>query len=760
MIHRSFATEQAVVKPRKKRRFKLLLGTVGVGIGGLSMMVNRSHREKDARESKLRTAEEVPVPGRQAAIDRLKQSTAPGQAFDVLVVGGGATGAGVALDAALRGLNVACVEQEDFASGTSSKSTKLLWAGSRYLVKGMVKLFSPSSLADPSGAWAEFMGTFKMVMGCFRERTYMLQMNPHITSWIPIAVPMDKWILWPPPFDFVPAAVGPATGLFVIFFKMYDALGLWSAPSSYVMSPSRAQQEFPQLHAKQLKYVTVFYEGVHNDARTNLAIALTASMKGACVSNYTQVKAIIFDEQGKACGVRVADVSGNGNQEEFEVRAKQIVYCGGPFTDGLRQLSEGEKTPSVVNGSGGTHIILPAYYCPRHIGMVDMATSRGSFLFYMPWEGYTLVGTTDVKAKPDLHHEVPEDDIQYLLSEAERYLSPKLQVRRRDVMSAWYGIRPLCVDPHAADQSSVSRDHIVSHHPTNGITFVSGGKWTTWREMAEDCLDQVIAKDEVLSTKAGPCQTLEVPLLGTGGTRDFPDGWHENLGIAISQQYDVPQDVANYLARTYGTRSGEVLRYARGVKESRSGLYKHYPRLYEGAAATTGYPYLEAEVLYAVDHEYAISPADILARRTRLAFVNSTAARLSLPRVVQLMGDHLGWDAARRRFELQRAEDALSRDFAGPVPTSGATVRRACAADVKDVFDSLDEEKQGQLSQESISKAAVKLGFPLAQQQLQQAMKDMDRDGDGFVNFPEFLSWWNSEKGSLLAGIGSKAKGA
>merc|ERR1712224_703914 len=323
-----------------------------------------------------------------------------------------------------------------------------------------------------------------------------------------------------------------------------------------------------------------------------------------------------------------------------------------------------------MGGSGGTHIVLPPYYCPRHIGMVDMMTSRGSFLFFLPWEGYTLVGTTDVKTKPDLHHEVPEDEIQFLINECEKYLNPNLHVRRRDVMSAWYGIRPLCGDPNAKDQSSASRDHVISHHPSNGITFVSGGKWTTWREMAEDCEDQVLSHSPELCQKAGRSRSLKTPLIGTGRSADFPEGWHENIAVRLTQKYGLAYDVSQHLARNYGTHAQDVLECVKEneVKDSRSGLYKHYARLYEGAAATTGYPYLQAEVRYAVMREYACKPADVLGRRTRLAFLNSTAARLALPKVVQIMGECLGWDEARQQQELMEAEATLARDFGGPVP--------------------------------------------------------------------------------------------
>merc|ERR1712232_802147 len=251
--------------------------------------------------------------------------------------------------------------------------------------------------------------------------------------------------------------------------------------------------------------------------------------------------------------------------------------------------------------------------------------------------------------------------------------------------------------------------------------------------------------------KAWPSRSLRTPLIGAGQTETFPEGYHENLSVQLSQQYDLAFDVAEHLAHTYGTRATDVLGYvdAAAVKESRSGLFKHYPRMYEGAAATTGYPYLEAEVRYAIEHEYAIAPCDILAWRTRLAFLNSTAARLTLPKVVDIMADCLGWDEARQASELEKAEQLLARDFAGPVPNKeGALIRAACTADVKDIFDKIDIRRRGTLSKDGIRAASKELGFPLGPGQLAAAMREMDADGTGEINFPKFLMWWNSCKES------------
>lgn len=180
------------------------------------------------------------IPSRTAIVNRLKS----GRHFDLLIIGGGATGAGAALDAAQRGLKVACVEREDFGSGTSSRSTKLIWAGSRYLVMALINLFHTDLrlLRKPKETITTFMEDFRMVMNCHRERTFLLEQQHHLTNWIPIAVPIEKWLIWPPPFGYVPASLGPL-GLFPLFFKFYDFLGNFSSPPSHIMTTSRAARK-------------------------------------------------------------------------------------------------------------------------------------------------------------------------------------------------------------------------------------------------------------------------------------------------------------------------------------------------------------------------------------------------------------------------------------------------------------------------------------------------------------------------------------
>ena len=207
------------------------------------------------------------------------------------------------------------------------------------------------------------------------------------------------------------------------------------------MTSSRAKRKFPQLAVNEIIYCPIFYEGQHDDARTNLAIAQTAAVEGATIANYCEVVELIREKdesrndqsKKKVIGVMIKDII---NHQIFPVYSKTILFCGGPFTDELRKL-ENPESKDIVNGAGGIHIVLPSYYAPNGIGLVDMSTSDGRFLFFLPWEKHVLVGTTDHRAKASMRPEADEAEIQWVLTEAKKYLSPELAVRRQDVLSAW-----------------------------------------------------------------------------------------------------------------------------------------------------------------------------------------------------------------------------------------------------------------------------------------------------------------------------------
>jgi len=607
-----------------------MLMVTGGALTGWRMYEAR--RKRIHRSLLLHSTVESPLPNRSQMLFDLTT-----REVDVLIIGGGATGCGAALDATTRGLSVACIEQEDFGSGTSSKSTKLLWGGSRYLVQATVELLSPQFFHHPLKALEDFASSFKMVLACLHERNWLAEQQQHLVQWVSLAVPYDRWFLWPnPPFGFYPAIIGPAVGMFPFFFKLYDALGNFACPSSSLMSSATGKDCFPQVDAANgVKYFSIFYEAQHNDARTNIALALTAAMRGATMANYVKAESLQFDKVGKAIGVNCRDAL---TGEEYSIKAKNILCAGGPFTDSLRQLSGDEK---IVTGAGGTHIVLSGQFCPPTMGYCNMQTSDGRFLFYLPWLGHTLVGTTDCETRSqELHTRPSEADITYLFGEMKKYLAPSIELKRSDVCSAWYGIRPL-VDPG----EGTSRDHYIEQNAVSRVWTIAGGKWTTYREMGEDVLDRICA-DNGWNLSS---HSQDVLLIGEGPVPECSTGWHKNFGIELSQKYGLPDDCAEHLSRAYGTRAIELL------DENNKDITRLHSQ----------FPILEAEVRYAVKREFAQTAADIVCRRTRLAFLNVKACEEVLPRVCFIMGDVLGWDATRVMSEIESTTARLQEEFLG-----------------------------------------------------------------------------------------------
>ena len=329
-----------------------------------------------------------------------------------------------------------------------------------------------------------------------------MEKQHHLCQWLPIAIPFDRWHVSPPPFHHALYGFFPVLAPFVL--KFYDALSWFQCPPSFILTKSRIPEVFPQLDASKFKYCAVFYEAKHNDARTNLAIAMTAAQKEADIVNYVEMIETITEEgSDKVVGVVALDrMTGT----RFEILANKIVVCGGPFTDDLRQMETKDKIMEkrAVCGAHGTHIVLPGYYCPPNMGLLDFNTSDRRFLFLLPWEGHTLVGTTDAETLP----RPPEQEVDWILKESS--ISMKIDYRRQDVTSAWRDWRPLAVDPHAPAGAPVSRDHVISENPSTGIIFIAGGKWTTWREMAEEVVDRALGKER-------PCTTLDITLFGGEG---------------------------------------------------------------------------------------------------------------------------------------------------------------------------------------------------------------------------------------------------
>ncbi|KAH8897835.1 DAO-domain-containing protein [Thozetella sp. PMI_491] len=588
------------------------------------------------------------VKSRDEQIAALKKSAASKEEeYDVLIVGAGATGAGVALDAATRGLKVAIVERDDFSSGTSSKSTKLVHGGVRYLEKAV---------------WNLDYAQYELVKEALKERKYFLQTAPHLSSWLPIMLPLDRW--WKVPYYWAGT-------------KFYDFLaGSEGIESSYFLTRSKALDAFPMLKQDGLVGALVYYDGAHNDSRMNVSIAMTAALYGANVVNHAEVTSLLKDANGKLCGAKVKDLvpqRNGGTADEFEIKAKCIINCTGPFTDGLRKMDD-PSCKEIVAPAAGVHIILPGYYSPGKMGLIDPATSDGRVIFFLPWQGNTIAGTTDEPSHISKNPLPDEKSIQWILNEVSHYLSPDISVRRGDVLAAWAGLRPLVKDPKAKNTESLVRNHLVDISPS-GLLTCAGGKWTTYRQMAEECVDAAVKEFGLQSrpvTNAprvsgtnivddgavldGSCQTHRVRLIGA-------HGFSRTLFIPLIQHFGVETEVAKHLVESYGDRAWTVAALCKGLDQ-------RFPA--RGERISQLYPFVDGEVRYAVRHEYAQTAVDVLARRTRLAFLNAQAALEALPKIIDIMGEELKWD--RKRQDLEWKETVAYLESMGlPEPMLSAT---------------------------------------------------------------------------------------
>ncbi|KAH6663404.1 mitochondrial putative glycerol-3-phosphate dehydrogenase [Halenospora varia] len=549
-----------------------------------------------------------------------------GDIYDLLVIGAGATGAGIALDAATRGLKVAVVERDDFSSGTSSKSTKLVHGGVRYLEKAV---------------WELDYNQYKLVREALRERKYFLDTAPHLSMWLPIMLPLDKW--WKAPYYWAGT-------------KCYDLLaGSEGIETSYFLTKSKALDAFPMLKKTNLVGALVYYDGAHNDSRMNVSLAMTAALYGSTVVNHLEVTGLEKDANGQLCGARVKDLvqEKNGKKsDEFLIRARGIINATGPFTDGIRKMDEA-GVKEIVAPSSGVHVILPGYYSPQKMGLLDPKTSDGRVIFFLPWQGNTIAGTTDAPTEISQNPVAKEEEIDWILSEIRHYLSPDINVRRGDVLAAWSGIRPLVKDPNAKNTESLVRNHLINISPS-GLLTCAGGKWTTYRQMAEEAVDEAVSHfklrtqpvrnapdvsgTELINDGArldGSCQTHQVKLVGA-------HGFSKTLFINLIQHFGVETDVAKHLTESYGDRAWTVAALS-------SPTEKRFPA--RGERISPLYPFIDGEVRYAVRHEYAQTAVDVIARRTRLAFLNAQAALEALPKVIDIMAGELKWDNKRKEVE-------------------------------------------------------------------------------------------------------------
>lgn len=654
-------------------------------------------------------------PSRDQLTTSLKSSS-PNAPFDLLIIGGGATGTGCALDAVSRGLKVACVERDDFSSGTSSRSTKLVHGGVRYLEKAIKELDFEQ---------------YRLVREALSERATFLKIAPYLTVHLPIMIPVYKWYQIP---------------YFWAGAKLYDMLsGGEALESSYYLSKSKALEVFPMLKPDSLAGAVVYYDGQHNDSRMNVALALTAIQQGATVLNHMEVVKLLANDQGKICGATVLD---HETKSQWNIYAKGVINATGPFADNILQMtfdsSLKETQKKMVIPSAGVHIVLPSYFSPRNMGLIDPHTSDGRVIFFLPWEGSTIAGTTDSPSDLSYNPTPSERDINFIVDEVSDYLADDIRVRRSDILSAWAGIRPLVIDPsrHDGKTESLVRNHLVYCSPSGLLTIV-GGKWTTYRNMAQDAIDKAI---QMFGLKSSPCVTKKLLLHGS-------HGYSDTLYLSLIQKFGFDPEVAKHLTSSYGDRAIMIA--------NMSELTDHRWPIH-GKRLITSYPYTEDEVRYAVRHEYALTAVDILARRTRLAFLNAQAAREALPQVIRIMSKELGWSSERQASEFIEGKMFLkTMGLASDIPF-GAIFSKRKLAEVRNEFSSFDKNDTGYISKNDVP--AVMKNLNMSTKKLQEAMEKIGLEfvqgNERVVDFGTLLSIIDEltpSKASLLEG--SSAEG-
>jgi len=503
----------------------------------------------------------------------LAQARSHHGAWDMIVIGGGATGVGVALDAAARGYEVLLLEQHDFGKGTSSRSTKLVHGGVRYLEQGNLSL----------------------VMEALRERGILRRNAPHLVTELPFVVPTYSW--WDGPF-------------YGLGLKLYQVLsGRYGFGPSQLLNRDETRQRLSNIRSDGLTGGVVYYDGQFDDSRLLLSLVATAAEQGATLCNYVRVARLTRDSAGYVRGV-VAEDAETG--ETFEATAKVVINATGPFTDAVRRLAEPTSEP-MIRPSQGIHLVFDGSFLPGDHAILVPHSSDGRVMFAIPWHGHTLVGTTDTPIdEATLEPRPLAEEIDFVLNTAAQYLERK--PTRADIRSAFAGIRPLVGSGQGANTAALSRDHTV-HIDQHGLVTVTGGKWTTYRNMAEDCVTQAALLADLPDR---PCPTKDLNLHGFRADADGP--------LAV-----------------YGTD-------ARLIRE----LAAQRPELAEPLDAELDS--IGAQVVFAVRCEMARTVEDVLARRTRALLLNADAAVRMAPRVAELMAAELGRDAAWTEAQIGEFE--------------------------------------------------------------------------------------------------------
>ncbi len=514
---------------------------------------------------------------RNEMLSRMKDTA---RKWDFIIIGGGATGLGCAIEASSRGYSTLLLEQDDFSKGTSSRSTKLIHGGIRYLQQGNVSL----------------------VLEALKERGLLRQNAPHLVHNLPFIVPSYDW--WEGPF-------------YGIGLKLYDMLaGKHGFGRSRFLSKEKIQESIPTLETDGLRGGVIYYDGQFDDARLAVNMAQTAVEQSATVINYVKVRGLIKEKE-IASGVLAEDVESG---ETYEIRASGIINATGVFTDSILEMDK-SGSGNLITPSQGVHLVLDADFLPGKNAIMVPHTSDGRVLFATPWHDKVIVGTTDTPVDSiSLEPRAMEEELEFLLSHASRYLTK--DPNPSDVRSVFAGLRPLVKDKESGNTSSISRDHTI-YISRSGLVTVAGGKWTTYRKMAEDTIDHAAT---IAGLPESPCVSRNIHI----------HGYHR-----------------------HAEKFGDLALYGSDAPAIKDLLY-HDPALETPITPNT--KTIAGEVVWAVRKEMARTVEDFLSRRTRALLLDARESMEMAPSVAAIMAKELQKDDSWANRQVEQYT-ALARGY-------------------------------------------------------------------------------------------------
>ncbi|MGR3808929.1 glycerol-3-phosphate dehydrogenase/oxidase [Jiulongibacter sp. NS-SX5] len=528
---------------------------------------------------------------RQTHLSKLKS-----EEYDICVIGAGASGAGVALDASLRGFKVALIDRSDFCAETSSRSTKLIHGGVRYLEQAFKKL--------------DF-AQLKQVKHGLHERKTVISLAPHLAKPLALITPVFSWV----------------EGMYYsIGLKIYGMIaGDDGMPPSKWLNKKETYEHIPGL-TKKLHSSIMYYDGQFDDARYTVAMVQSAAKLGASVSNYVELKDFQKDGSGKLQSAKVKDlVSG----EEFQIKARLFINCTGPYADAVRLMADPSEEKR-MRPAKGVHIVFPSSYLQSKDAMLIPETKDGRVVFVKPIDNEVMVGTTDT-AYDNLDEEpvLEDEEVDYLLETLEPFVDQ--MPKRADIKAGFAGVRPLLApkSSNRKDTKSLLRDHEVEYDQSSGLLSLLGGKWTTYRVMAKDAVDYACD----LLGKEAECTSEQHPLVGNQSNNFSKVNFEKE-----ANQLGLSSSTVEHILEKYGDQAGEVLSIAQN--EQLTDLI------------IEGYPFIKAEVVYALRNEMATKLRDFLSRRLRLEISDWNASIKAAEVITPYFRQELGWSEETAVIEL------------------------------------------------------------------------------------------------------------